>query len=182
MGSFYSNRFLGVQNPRVALLNIGVEVTKGTDLQIETYKLLKEAGDLGRINFVGNIEAREAMTGAVDVLVTDGYAGNILLKSLEGAITFMMLNLKRILKKNRRSSLAGMVIRHDFKELRAELDPDEVGGTALLGISKPVIKAHGSSDARAIRSAVGQAVKFSKADVIAEIEKNIDYMKTNMQG
>ncbi len=179
MGSFYARELMGCPEPRVGLLNIGTEETKGTDLQRETYVLLKEADAAGRLRFVGNVEAREAMSGDVDVLVTDGFTGNILLKSIEGTAKVLMHELKGVLYKNVKNKLAGLLIRKDLGALRSLLDSNEVGGTALLGISKPVIKAHGSSNARAIRSAVKQAIAFINAGVIDSIEKNIQYMRIN---
>ena len=179
MGSFYARELMGCPEPRVGLLNIGTEETKGTDLQRETFALLKEADAAGRLRFVGNVEAREAMSGDVDVLVTDGFTGNILLKGIEGTAKMLMHELKGVLYKSVKNKLAGLVIRKDLGALRSLLDSNEVGGTALLGISRPVIKAHGSSNARAVRSAVKQAMAFINADVIGSIEKNIQYMRIN---
>ena len=177
MGKFYAHDLLGIENPRIGLLNIGTEETKGTELQKQTYALLKQAQDAGRLNFVGNIEAREVLSGSVDVLVCDGFSGNILLKCIEGTAMTLMKKLKAIFYKNTVNKLAAAVLKKDVYALKAMLDPSEVGGTALLGISKPVIKAHGSSDARAIRSAVRQAITFIDSDVIASIEKNVAYMR-----
>ena len=177
MGKFYAHDLLGIENPRIGLLNIGTEETKGTELQKQTYALLKQAQDAGRLNFVGNIEAREVLSGSVDVLVCDGFSGNILLKCIEGTAMTLMKKLKAIFYKNTVNKLAAAVLKKDVYALKAMLDPGEVGGTALLGISKPVIKAHGSSDARAIRSAVRQAITFIDSDVIASIEKNVAYMR-----
>lgn len=177
MGKFYAHDLLGIENPRIGLLNIGTEETKGTELQKQTYALLKQAQEAGRLNFVGNIEAREVLSGSVDVLVCDGFSGNILLKCIEGTAMTLMKKLKAIFYKNTVNKLAAAVLKKDVYALKAMLDPGEVGGTALLGISKPVIKAHGSSDARAIRSAVRQAITFIDSDVIASIEKNVAYMR-----
>ncbi|MCL2344135.1 MAG: phosphate acyltransferase PlsX [Firmicutes bacterium] len=177
MGSFYSKCILGCESPRVALLNNGVEEGKGTALQLETYALLKTAHSAGRLNFTGNVEAGRVLSGDVDVVVADGFSGNILLKSYEGATGMLLKFIKDILTKNKRNMLAAAVIKSDMMALRKDMDPNEIGGTALLGISKPVVKAHGSSDARAIRSAVRQAILFSKAGAIREIEANIEYMK-----
>jgi len=176
MGSFYSQKILGCEKPRVGLLNIGAEESKGTQLQLDTYKLLKDADSAGRLNFIGNVEAREALMGGVDVLVADGFSGNIALKSFEGAVSVLMGSIKGILKK-KRNALAGMIVKKDFTRLKKSMDPKEVGGTALLGISKPVVKAHGNSDARAIKNAIRQAVTFTQADVISEIVANIEHMK-----
>lgn len=177
MGKFYTHDLLGCENPRIGLLNIGAEETKGTELQKQTYALLKEAHEAGRLNFVGNVEARDVFSGNVDVLVCDGFSGNVLLKCIEGTAMMLMKRLKGIFYKNTANKLAAAVLKKDVYALKSLFDPSEVGGTALLGISKPVIKAHGSSDARAIRSAVRQAITFIDSDVIGSIEKNVAYMR-----
>ena len=177
MGNFYSKEILGCAEPRVGLLNIGAEESKGTPLQKETYELLRREDEAGRLRFIGNVEARDALFGGVDVLVTDGFSGNILLKGIEGTAVMLMKELKKIFYKNTKNKLAAAMLKNDVYSLKALLDPSEVGGTALLGISKPVIKAHGSSDARAVRSAVKQAITFMNAGVIESIEKNIAYMR-----
>ena len=177
MGKFYSQEILGCAEPRVGLLNIGAEETKGTQLQKDAYALLRAADEAGRLRFIGNVEARDALFGGVDVLVADGFSGNILLKGIEGTAMMLMKELKKIFYKNMKNKLAAAVLKNDVYSLKALLDPSEVGGTALLGISKPVIKAHGSSDARAIRSAVRQAIAYINAGVIESIEKNIAYMR-----
>ena len=177
LGSYYAQKVLGVENPRIGLLNIGAEETKGTELQKQTYALLKEAHEAGRLNFVGNVEARDVFSGNVDVLVCDGFSGNVLLKCIEGTAMMLMKRLKGIFYKNTANKLAAAVLKKDVYALKSLFDPSEVGGTALLGISKPVIKAHGSSDARAIRSAVRQAITFIDSDVIGSIEKNVAYMR-----
>ncbi len=177
IGSFYSRELLGVPNPRVGLLNIGTEETKGTALQKETYALLTQAREAGRLNFIGNVEAREAMSGAVDVLVTDGFTGNVLLKTVEGTAKAMMKELKAIFYKNTKNKLAAAVLKKDVYGLKDMLDPSEQGATPLLGISKPVLKAHGSADARAVYNGVRRALEFIDAGVIGSIEKNIEYMR-----
>lgn len=177
MGKFYSREILSCSEPRIGLLNIGAEETKGTQLQKETYDLLRQADEAGRLRFIGNVEARDALFGGVDVLVADGFSGNVLLKGIEGTAMMLMKELKKIFYKNTKNKLAAALLKNDVYSLKALLDPSEVGGTALLGISKPVIKAHGSSDARAIRSAVRQAITFMNAGVIESIEKNIAYMR-----
>lgn len=183
MGKFYAQEIMGCEEPRVGLLNIGVEESKGTELQKQTYALLQKAKDEGRINFIGNVESREALSGHVDVLVCDGFSGNILLKGIEGTALMLMKQLKSIFYKNTKNKIAAAMLKKDVYGLKAMFDSSEVGGTALLGISKPVIKAHGSSDARAIRSAVRQAMTFINAGVIESIEKNIQYMRiTSSEG
>lgn len=177
MGSFYSKHILGCANPRVGLLNNGTEETKGTELQKQAYTLLKRVSDEGRINFIGNIEGSAALSGEVDVIVTDGFTGNIMLKSCEGMIKFLMGQLKGVFLSSTKNKLAALTLKGDFAKLKDMMDVNKVGGTALLGISKPVIKAHGSSNDEAIFSAIRQAVQFARAGVIEEIEKNIDYMR-----
>ena len=176
MGSFYAKNILGVENPRVALLNVGAEDTKGGEMQKEAFAVLKQAGDEGHINFIGNIEAKDAFFDAAEVVVTDGFSGNIMLKTIEGTAKFLMTSLKDAFLSSGKSKIAALLMKSKLEELKKVLDPSEVGGTAMLGISKPVIKAHGSSDARAIKNAIGQAVQFVEAGVTEEIAKNIDYM------
>ena len=176
MGSFYAKNILGVENPRVALLNVGAEDTKGGELQHEAFAILKEAGDAGNINFIGNIEAKDAYFNAAEVIVTDGFSGNVMLKTIEGTAKFLMTNLKDAFLSSVKTKIAALLMKDKLENLKKILDPSEVGGTALLGISKPVIKAHGSSDARAIKNAVRQAVTFVDAGVAEEIAQNIDLM------
>ena len=173
MGSFCAERFDGKKNPRVGLLNIGAEDTKGTNLQRQAYALLKNAPGL---NFVGNIEGREAMEGAVDVIVADGFSGNIMLKCIEGTGLFLASEMKKIFLKNLATKLGALLCKSGINDFKKLLDYRETGGTMLLGLKKPVIKAHGSSDARAIRSAVRQAIEVGESGVTELIEQNIDKM------
>ncbi len=177
MGSFYAKKLMGCDAPRVGLLNVGTEDTKGGELQHQAFALLKKADEEGRINFVGNIEGTDVFAGKVEVVVTDGFTGNVLLKTTEGAIKFMMSALKGVFYKNTVNKLAAAVIKSDLAEIKKSMDVNEVGGTALVGISKPVIKAHGSSNAASIFAAVRQAVKFVDSGLIADINENIEYMK-----
>jgi glycerol-3-phosphate acyltransferase PlsX len=177
LGSYYAKRVLGIEQPRVALLNIGAEEEKGDDLRHEAYPLLKEAGDAGRIHFIGNIEAGDAMMGGADVIVADGFTGNIMLKSLEGTAKFLLKELKKVFLSSTKTKIAAMLVKGDLADMKKLLDPSEVGGTPFLGISKPVIKAHGSSDARAICNAVLRAKEYAESGFIADIEANIDYMR-----
>lgn len=179
MGSYYAERVLGRGDPKVGLLNIGAEPSKGTDLQRETYQLLMEAKEAGRINFVGNVEARDAAMGAVDVIVADGYSGNILLKAMEGTALFLVKELKKMFQKNTKSKLAYLLIKDGIADFKKILDSDEIGGTALLGITKPVIKAHGSSNDYAMKNAIRAAIEFTKAGIIDDIVANIDYMRVD---
>ncbi len=177
MGSFYAQRILGVDSPRVALLNVGTEDTKGGETQKAAFALLKQAGDAGRINFIGNAEGSDLFTGKMDVLVADGFGGNVMLKTVEGASKFLFGQIKGVMYKSLKTKLGALLIKKDLYAMKAMLDPSEVGGTALLGISKPVIKAHGSSDERAIFNAVRQAAACAKADVAGAIAENIEFMK-----
>ena len=177
MGSFYARRMMGLSDPRVGLLNIGVEPTKGGALQHETYKLLTKAKEDGRINFVGNVEASTMLLGGVDVVVTDGFSGNIALKTAEGVAKWLFGELKGVFMSSTKNKLAAAVVKKDVKGIAKRIDPNEVGGTAFLGISKPVIKAHGSSGDEAFFAAIRQAMAFAEADIVGDIEKNIDYMK-----
>ena len=177
MGSYYAERVLGRPEPKVGLLNIGAEPSKGTDLQREAYTLLKKAGDEGRINFTGNIEAREAVEGGVDVIVSDGYSGNIFLKTMEGTGLFLAREIKKMFQKSLTTKLAALLVKDGLRSFKKLLDSGEVGGTALIGISKPVIKAHGSSDAYAMKNAIRQAVSFANSGIIEDITENIEHMR-----
>ena len=177
MGSYYAERILGRPEPRVGLLNIGAEPSKGMDLQREANSLLQKAGEQGRINFTGNVEPREAVYGEVDVIVADGYSGNIFLKTMEGTGGYMAKQLKAMFTKNIFTKLAAVLVADGIRSLKKSMDAGEVGGTALLGISRPVIKAHGSSDDFAIKNAIRQAQTFAASGIIDDITENIDHMK-----
>ena len=169
MASVYLEKVEGIEKPTIGLLNIGTEDTKGTELQKEAYALLKNAP----INFIGNVESREIPKGACDAVITDGFTGNITLKLIEGtAITFFKM-VKGALYKSIINKLAALVIKKDLYALKGMMDSSEVGGAPLLGVKKPVIKAHGNSDAKAIKNAVRQAVKFTETAVIETIAENL---------
>ena len=177
MGSYYAKKIMGCENPRVGLLNVGTEDTKGGELQHQVFALLREAHRQGRINFVGNVEGTGVFEGAADVIVTDGFTGNVLLKATEGVIKYMMGALKGVFYKNTMNKLAAGVLKGDLTAMKKSLDVNEVGGTAFIGISKPVIKAHGASNAASLFSAIRQAVAFVDAGVIGDIRENIEYMR-----
>lgn len=170
MGSIYMEKLYSLKSARVGLLNIGAEEKKGTPLQTETYKLLSKSKN---INFVGNIEGKDIPFGKCDVVITDGYTGNICLKSTEGAVAYLIGILKNIFKKSLRGKIAYLLIRKEMAELKVQMDVKAHGGAPILGISHPVIKAHGNSDARAIESAIKQAITFSNAEIIDEITKKL---------
>ncbi|MBR2890635.1 MAG: phosphate acyltransferase PlsX [Oscillospiraceae bacterium] len=182
MGALYAQRNLGVQNPRVGLLNIGTEDSKGTQLQKDTYLLLKEAGEQGIINFVGNVEARGVPLGEVDVVVCDGFNGNVLIKSIEGTAMFMGSFMKKMFKKNVLTMAAALLVKSGIDDLMKLLDYREIGGTQFLGIKKPVIKAHGSSDALAFRNAVRQAMEAAEADFSADLETELKRLSAKENG
>ena len=177
MGSFYAKRLMSCEEPRIGLLNVGTEDTKGGILQHQTFELLKQARQEGRINFVGNVEGTGVFDGSVDVVVTDGFTGNVLLKGTEGVIKYMMKSLKGVFYKNTANKLAALVLKKDLGAMKKSMDVNEVGGTALVGISKPVIKAHGSSNADSFFAAIRQAVAFANAGIIEEINEHIEEMK-----
>lgn len=177
LGNFYAQRVMGIQQPRVALLNIGAEPSKGDELRHRTYALLQAAGEEGRIHFVGNLESSDAMMGGADVLVADGFTGNIMLKTMEGTARFLSGELKDLFLSGTKTKLAAGLIHKEFGDFKKLLDPNEVGGTPFLGITRPVIKAHGSSNALAIRNAVRQAKEFAESGFIAEIETNVEFMR-----
>lgn len=183
VGSLYAKKYLGIDSPRIGLLNIGTEDSKGTDLQKQAYALLRSAAEQGLINFVGNVEARDVPLGAVDVVVCDGFAGNVLLKTIEGTAMFMGSLMKhRIFKRNLLSKIGYLFCKRGVDEVMKMLDYREIGGTQFLGIKKTVIKAHGSSDALAFRNAVKQAMDAAGSDISAELEQALAKMKETVNG
>ena len=183
VGSLFAKKSLGIANPRVGLLNIGTEDTKGTPLQKEAYALLTDAHNKGLVNFIGNIEARDTLLGGVDVVVCDGFSGNVLLKSIEGTAMFMGSLMKnKIFKRNFLSKIGYLFCKQGVTEVVKMMDYREIGGTQFLGVKKPVIKAHGSSDALAFRNAVHQAMEAAEADFSTELEaalKSLSEEKTD---
>ncbi len=177
VGSLYAKKYLGVENPKVGLLNIGTEDSKGTPLQKEAYALLTQASGQGILNFVGNVEARDVPLGAVDVVVCDGFAGNVLLKSIEGTAMFMGSMMKhKIFKRNIFSKIGYLFCKPGVDEVMKMLDYREIGGTEFLGIKKPVIKAHGSSDALAFRNAVRQAMAAAQSNISQDLEQTLQLL------
>ncbi len=177
VGSAYAKQAFGLENPRVGLLNIGTEDSKGGQLQKDAYALLKQAGDRGLLNFAGNVEARGVPLGEVDVVVCDGFSGNVLIKSIEGTAMFMGSLMKKMFKKNIFSKVGYLLCKSGVQDLMKMLDYREIGGTQFLGIQKPVIKAHGSSDALAFRNAVKQAMDAAKADFTEQLARDLAKMK-----
>ncbi|MDL2235222.1 phosphate acyltransferase PlsX [Christensenellaceae bacterium OttesenSCG-928-L17] len=169
MGAKYVEATQGVQNPRVGLLNNGAEEGKGNALTKAAYPLLAAAP----VNFVGNCEARDALTGAFDVVVSDGFDGNILLKSTEGAAALMMGMLKEELLRGKRTKLGAALAKPAFSRLKVKMDYTEYGGALLLGINGGVIKAHGSSNAKAIAAAIRQAHQYGAQNVTKLVEEAV---------
>ena len=170
MGSIYYSRVMGGGEPaRVGLINIGVEDTKGGELQLEAYRLLKESN----LNFVGNVEAREVLSNEADVLVADGFTGNVVLKLVEGVARQMMKKVKEAFMTNIFTKIAALMVKPQIQTLKASMDTSEFGGAPLLGVRKPVIKAHGNSNAKCIKSAVRIAATFANQHIIESIAEAI---------
>ena len=177
LGSFHAARVLGIENPRVGLLNIGSEDSKGDQLRRDTYQILKAAGEAGHLNFIGNIEAKEAMKGGCDVIVADGFSGNVMLKTIEGVGSFMGRELKGMFLKSLGTKVAALLVKDGLRAFKDRLDPDTVGATPFLGLTKHGLKAHGARGARAMENAAYQAVAAAEADVAGDIAAHIDLMR-----
>lgn len=175
MGSIYMEKVMGVKDPKVGLVNIGVEVGKGNQASKEAYELLNSAD----INFIGNIEGRTLPQGEVDVIVADGFVGNVILKLTEGFAMTMLDHLKEIFMENLRSKTGAMLVKPGLKSLKSKMDYREYGGAPLLGTKKPIVKAHGSSDALAVKNAIRQLINFIEKDVINIIEENINRIESD---
>ena len=171
MGSIYMEKFVKCKSPRVALANIGTEDSKGDRLRHEAFSLLKDCSD---INFIGNVETRDVPYGCCDVLVADGFTGNIILKLYEGVAGAMMDNIKSIFKKSSITMLAAMMVKGGLLGLKMRMDYSEFGGAPLLGVNGVVIKAHGSSDAKALRNAIRQAKTCAEMDVVGTIARSVE--------
>ncbi|MGN1421294.1 MAG: phosphate acyltransferase PlsX [Eubacterium sp.] len=169
MGSLYMKHILKYENPSVALANNGTEDTKGTPMVKEAYALMKNAP----YNFVGNIEGRQIPFGDADVIVADGFTGNIILKMYEGVAKVLMNGIKDAFMKNTLTKLSYLGVKSGIDDMKKQFDYKEYGGAVMLGVRKPVIKAHGSADAKTFKNAIKQAVWFLENDLISCIEKNI---------
>lgn len=169
MGSVYMENILARKNPTIGLVSVGTEEGKGNNLVKETYSLLKEAP----INFIGNIEARDIPMGEADVIIADGFVGNVILKLTEGVASFLLSELKDIYNKDIFSKMSALLVKSGLDELKSKADYREYGGVPLLGIQKPVVKAHGSSDALAIENGIRQLIDFIDKDVINIIKNKI---------
>ena len=175
MGSVYAEKVRGITNPRVGLLNIGTEDIKGNELTKAAYKLLKEAP----INFVGNVESRDLLTGVADVVVTDGFTGNMVLKTIEGTASGMFTLLKEAFNTSAKTKISALLVKNELKGLKNTLDYSEYGGAGLFGLKAPVIKAHGSSNGRAIYHAIRQARTMVEHNVSEIISSTLRKESTN---
>ncbi len=176
MGSICAKKLMGLDAPRVALLNIGAEDSKGGELQKAAYALLSRAGEQGVIRFTGNIEARDVPLGGADVVVSDGFSGNILLKGIEGTALFLSSMLKEMFGKNLLTKLAALLCSGGIRAFKRKMDYRETGGTLMIGLTRPVIKAHGSSDRLAFCNAIRQAAQAAQADLASDLAANMEHM------
>ncbi len=165
MASLYAKNVLKVNNPTVGLVNVGQEETKGSELALETHKLLKESG----LNFIGNIEGRDIPMGTCDVIITDGFTGNIILKLTEGLAISFGQKIKELFKQNIFTKLSSVFFKKGFKAFKKSLDYREHGGAPILGVDAYLVKAHGSSDKKAIVSAINYLVKYINSGLINEM-------------
>ena len=170
IGSAYVSEMLGVESPKVGLLNNGTEEHKGTPVVQEAFQLLKENP---HINFIGNVESREIPNSPCDVLITDGFTGNIALKLAEGMGAFMFSTLKTVFKSNLKTKIAFLFTKDKLKGLKKTFDSSSFGGAPLLGLRKPVIKAHGSCKAENIANTITQAINYSKSNIIKKVEESV---------
>lgn len=169
MGSIYAENVLGIANPKVGLVNIGTEEGKGTPIVNEAYQLLKDT----KLNFIGNVEARDIPEKIADVLVCDGFTGNVVLKLTEGVAKSFMTELKKMFLRSPISKLAALVLKKDLKAMKVKMDYTEYGGAPLLGIKAPIVKAHGSSNAKAFKNAIKYAEKYVSNNIIEKISNDI---------
>lgn len=172
MGSIYANAVLGKENAKVALINNGAEAHKGSTLYKEAHALLKQAP----VNFIGNLEGRDIMTGAADVVVCDGFTGNVILKVIEGVSSTLLKNVKSAMMRTLKTKIGALLAKDAFKNLKKKMDYSEHGGALLLGTKYPVVKGHGASDAKAVFSAIRQAMRIVEADVVCKIAADIEKM------
>jgi glycerol-3-phosphate acyltransferase PlsX len=173
MGSIYMKEMLGIENPKVGLLNIGAEVGKGNETLKQAYSLLSESN----INFVGNVEGNDVALGKVDVVVCDGFTGNVLLKFYEGAGSYFYNLIKGIMLKNLKTKMAALMLKKDMKVLKKIMDADENGGAPILGVDGLVFKSHGSSNARTVKNVIIKASKFAETKALDKIRQEFVNME-----
>ncbi|SER05478.1 phosphate:acyl-[acyl carrier protein] acyltransferase [Gracilibacillus ureilyticus] len=172
MGSIYMEKVRQISKPRVGLLNVGTENGKGNDLTKKAFELLDNAP----INFVGNVEARDLLEGAADVVVTDGFSGNVALKTIEGTALTLFSMLKDKFMSNTKTKIAAVLAKNELRGLKDQLDYSEYGGAALFGLKAPVIKAHGSSNRQAVFSAIQQTINIVEKEVVMKIESEVKHL------
>lgn len=177
--NIYLKKIYNIEKPAIGLLNIGTEETKGNDLMKESYKLLKEKASDYNINFVGNVEGREAFSGEVDAIVTDGFTGNIFLKTVEGLGKLVKRSLTESLKKNILSTIACIPALPGIKRFSKTMDYKEYGGALFLGVKKPVVKAHGSSDEYLFYFTIKQAEKFAESKAVDILKEEFEKLEKN---
>lgn len=165
MGSIYMEKVMGIENPRVGLANVGTEPHKGGELQHKTYEMLKDSN----LNFIGNIEGRNVATGGCDVCVSDGFTGNLILKTYEGVASALMSKIKGVFNKNLKTKLAAAMVYSDLKEMKKSIDYNEYGGAPIIGCAKPVFKAHGSANAKTFKSAIRLTKEYVENNVVESI-------------
>ncbi len=173
MGSVYMENVLHIQNPRVALANVGTEDHKGGELQHEAFRLLKNSG----LNFIGNMEARDFPAGACDVIVADGFTGNIIIKMYEGVAKELMKKIKEMFMKNAKTKLAALMIKKDIYELKQYFDYNRYGAAPVMGSAKPVLKTHGSAKAETIVTSMRSVIDFINSDVTGKIADRLAKLK-----
>ena len=169
MGSVYMEKVMGVKNPRIGLANVGVEAHKGTELYQETYGILKDSA----LNFIGNVEGRDIPKGICDVVVCDGFTGNLILKTYEGVAITLMKKIKHMFADSVKGKLAAGLVMKDIKDLKTRFNYNAYGGAPIWGASKPVFKAHGDSKAVTLKNAVRLSMEYVKANAIEEISSSI---------
>ena len=181
MATIYLSNTFGTKAPRIGLLNIGTEETKGNELTKETYKLLKEKSEELNINFIGNIEGRDAFSGKVDAIVTDGFTGNVFLKAIEGLGKFVKKTLKESLMRNTISKIAAVPALPGLKRFAKTVDYKEYGGALFLGVKKPVVKAHGSSDEKLFEYTLKQAEQFVRNRAVDKMIEEFERINSEKQ-
>ena len=174
MADIYLKNACNVKNPAIGLLNIGTEENKGNDLMKESYKILKENAEKSGMNFVGNVEGREAFLGKIDAIVTDGFTGNVFLKTIEGFGKLVKLSLSESLKKNLLSTIASVPALPGIKRFSKTMDYKQYGGALFLGVKQPVVKAHGSSDDYLFYTTIKQAETFAKNKVVEMMKEEFE--------
>ena len=178
MSTIYLKNTFGIENPKVGLLNIGTEDTKGNDLVKETYNLLKENAEEYGVNFIGNIEGRDCFSGEVDAVITDGFTGNVFLKTTEGLGKLVKRNLTESLKRNFLTILGSIPCLPAIKKFAKTMDYKEYGGALFLGVKKPVVKAHGSSDEYLFYFTIKQAEKFAESKAVDKMVEEFEKINT----